>query len=48
MGMKQKKKKNQKKNQNGRLKKHEIFKTANSQIVFVKISRIGPWVSRID
>jgi hypothetical protein len=49
MGMKQKEKKNQqKKFQNGRLKKTEVFKIANSQIIFVKISWIGPWVSRID
>jgi hypothetical protein len=42
MGMKQKK------NQNGRLKKTEFFKIGNSQKNLVKISRIGPWVSRID
>jgi hypothetical protein len=49
MGMKQKK--NiffDKKIQNGRLKKIEFFKIANSQFLFVKISWIGPWVSRID
>ena len=47
--MKQKKKKNlQKKIQNGRFKKTEIFKIANSQKNFAKISQIGPWVSRID
>jgi hypothetical protein len=38
----------EKKIQNGRLKKTEIFKIANSQIFFAKISQIGPWVSRID
>ena len=38
----------EKKNQNGRLKKSEIFKIANSQIFFEKISQIGPWVSRIE
>jgi hypothetical protein len=43
MGMKQKKK-----IQNGRLKKTEIFKIANSQKIVAKISQIGPWVSRID
>jgi hypothetical protein len=49
MGMKQKKKKNlEKKIQNGRLKKTEFFKIANSQNSFVKISWISPWVSRID
>ena len=31
-----------KKNQNGRLKKTEIFKIANSQKIFDKISHIGP------
>ena len=49
MGKKQKK--NfflEKKNQNGRLKKSAFFKIANSQNFFVKISWIGPWVSRID
>jgi hypothetical protein len=30
------------KNQNGRLKKTEIFKTANSPKNFAKISGIGP------
>ena len=45
MGMKQKKLFFlEKKIQNGRLKKTEFFKIANSQ----KISQIGPWVSRID
>ena len=34
--------------QNGRLKKSAFFKTANSQYFFVKISWIGPWVSRIE
>ena len=34
--------------QNGRLKKTEIFKTANSQKKFSKISGIGAYVSRID
>jgi hypothetical protein len=37
-----------KKKQNGRLKKTEFFKITNSQKKFVKISWIGPWVSRID
>jgi hypothetical protein len=37
-----------KKNQNGRIKKTEFFKIANSQKNFVKISWIGPWLSRID
>ena len=36
------------KNQNGKLKKTAFFKIANSQKFFVKISQIGPWVSRID
>jgi hypothetical protein len=35
-------------NQNGRLKKTEIFKIVNSQKIFAKISQIGPWVSWID
>jgi hypothetical protein len=49
MGMKQKKnQKIKKKIQNGRLKKTEFFKIANSQKNFMKISQIGPWVSRID
>ena len=30
------------------LKKTEIFKIANSQKIFMKISHIGPWVSKID
>ena len=29
-------------------KKTEFFKIANSQYFFVKISWIGPWVSRIE
>ena len=37
-----------KKIQNGWFSKWPFFKTANSQIFFVKISWIGPWVSRID
>ena len=37
-----------KKNQNGWLKKTEIFNSPNSQYFFMKISWIGPWVSRID
>ena len=51
MFMKKKKKSfffEQNKNQNDRLKKNEIFKIANSQNFLVKISQIGPWVSRID
>jgi hypothetical protein len=49
MVMKQKKKfVLKKKIQNGRHKKTEIFKIANSQKNFAKISWIGPWVSRID
>ena len=38
----------EKKFQNVRLKKTEIFKTANSQQFFTKILDIGPWVSRIN
>ena len=38
----------EKKVQNGRLEKTKFFKIANSQIVFPKISDIGPWISRID
>ena len=38
----------EKKNQDGQLKKTEIFTTANSQNIFTKFSVIGPWVSRID
>jgi hypothetical protein len=37
-----------KKIQNGRLKKTEFFKIANSQYYFVKNSWIGPLVSRIE
>ena len=37
-----------KKIQNGRLKKSAFFKIANSQNFFLKISWIGPWISRID
>jgi hypothetical protein len=44
MGMKQKKKKISK----WQTQKTEIFKTTNSQKIFIKFSRIGPWVSRID
>ena len=45
MGMKQKKKKKfEKKIQNGQLKKTTFFKIANSQKKFAKISQIGPWV----
>jgi hypothetical protein len=36
------------KKSNGRLKKTEFFKIANSQKEIVKISWIGPWISRID
>ena len=36
------------KNQNGRLKKNEIFNSPNSQYFFVKIAGIGPYVSRIN
>ena len=39
--------KNLKKNQNGRLKKNEVFNSANSQYFFAKFSGIGPLVSRI-
>ncbi len=46
--MKQKKKNLKKKIQNGRLKKRSFSSSANSQYFFVKISWIGPWVSRID
>ena len=42
MGMKQKK------NSKWPIQKTEIFKIANSQKIFAKISQIGPWVSRID
>ena len=44
MGIKQKK--SEKKIQNGRLKKTDFFKIAKSQYFLVKISWIGPWVSR--
>ena len=37
-----------KKIQNGRLKKTEIFNSANSQYFFAKISGIGSWVNRIN
>jgi hypothetical protein len=37
-----------KKIQNGRFSKWPFFKIANSQKIFVNISWIGPWVSRID
>ena len=47
IGMKQKKV-FEKKNQNGRLKKIEIFNPANSQFFFVKFSGIGPWVGAIN
>ena len=48
MGMKQKKLLFKEKFQNGRLKRNEILKTANSQYFFSKTSWIGPWVSTID
>jgi hypothetical protein len=47
-GVQAKKKKISKKIQNGPLKKTEFFKITNSQNIFVKISWIGSWVSRID
>ena len=47
-GMKRKKKRKEKKIQNGRRKKTEFFKIANSRYFFVKISLIGPWISRIE
>jgi hypothetical protein len=34
--------------QNRRFSKSPFFKIANSQKKFVKISWIGPWVSRLD
>ena len=34
----------QKNIQNGRLKKTEFFKIANSRYFFLKISWIGPWL----
>ena len=37
-----------KKFQNGRLKKSLFSKITNSQKIFMKISWIGPWVSRIE
>ena len=37
-----------KKIQNGRLKKTSFSSSTNSQYFFMKISWIGPWVSRID
>jgi hypothetical protein len=40
--------KQKKKNQNGRLKKTSFSSSANSQYFFMKISLIGPWVSKID
>ena len=49
MGTEQKKKKKfEKKIQNGRLKKTTFFKIANSQYFFLKILWIRCWVSRID
>ena len=33
---------------NGRFKTTEIFNSSNSQYFFIKISWIGPWVSRIN
>ena len=36
------------KNQNGRLKKTEFFKTTNSQYLFAKRLEIGSWVDRIN
>jgi hypothetical protein len=49
MGMKQKKRfKKKSKSKWPTRKKTEFFKIANSQNIFVKISWIGPWVSRID
>jgi hypothetical protein len=47
MGIKQEKK-IEKKNQNGRLKKTEIFKTNNPRNFFAKISWIGPWIRNVD
>ena len=34
--------------QNGQLKKPSFSSSANSQYFFMKMSWIGPWVSRID
>ena len=48
MGAKQKKIFFEKKNQNGELKKTEIFNSPNSQYFFSKITWIGPWISRND
>ena len=45
---KKKKKKIEKKVQNGRLKKNMFCQTVNSQYFFTKLSGMGPWVSRID
>jgi hypothetical protein len=45
---KKEKKNLEKKVQNGRLKKTEFFKIANSQKKIVKILEIDPWISRID
>jgi hypothetical protein len=47
-GNKAKKIKNQKKISKWPTQKTEFFKIANSQHFFVKISWIGPWLSRID
>jgi hypothetical protein len=38
----------EKKIQNGRLNKTSFSSSTNSQYFFMKISWIGPWVSRID
>ena len=38
----------EKKIQNGRLKKTSFCQTVNSQYFFAKLSRMGPWVNRID
>jgi hypothetical protein len=48
MGMKQKKKFEKKNSKMALFSKSPFFKIANSQIFFVKISWIGPWVSGID
>jgi hypothetical protein len=45
---KQNKKKIEKKNKNGRLKKRSFSSSDNSQYFFVTISWIGPRVGRID
>ena len=47
MGMKQKLKRKEK-NEKWLTQKTQFFKIANSQYFFVKISWIGPWISRID